>query len=269
MKKKIKVGIDINEILRALWFKFDYMYYKEFGDENLPDEVPYTYDFFKDYPWENIEEEISYLKEDAPEDINPIDYKVDPETGEAPADFLLFKKEKEKLSAKEVYNRFMYEDYLFEIFGSAPVMYKNADVDINKFMKRYKDNVEFIALSKENELSIPPTLFFLSKNMFRFRNIHFVEDVNEYWDLVDILITTDPNILNDGTPEGKKVIKLKRPYNEDTQDGEIPEILQLNDLIANPKFEEMVGYPMDKTPENTELDGIEKLNNEEIKIEEK
>jgi len=265
MMKKIKIGIDINEILRALWFKFDYMYYKEFSNEKIPNETPYTYDFFKNYLWEDVEEETAYLREDAPDDINPLDYKIDPETGEAPADFLLFKKENKKLTAKEVYNRFMYEDYLFEIFGGAPVMYKNADVDVNKFMKRYNNNVNFIALSKENELSIPPTLFFLSKNMFRFREIHFVDDVNDYWNLVDILITTDPKLIDNGTPEDKKLIKLIRPYNENTQDGDISkEILQLNDLIGLPEFEEMIGFPSDKTLEN-----IEKNNKEEIKIEEK
>ena len=270
MDDKIKIGIDINEILRSLWLKFDYMYYKEFGDhddENNEIEGKYTYDFFKDYKWEDIEEEVSYLREDAPEDINPLDYKVDPKTGEAPADFLLFKKEKEKLTAKDVYNRFLYEDYLFEIFGAAPLMYRNADVDINQFLNKYINYVDFTILSKETELSIPPTLFFLSKNMMRFRNIHFVKDVNEYWKYIDILITTDPNILNNGeVPDGKKIIKLNRPYNVDCKiKGEIDEekLYQLNDLNGHPKFEKLINFPQDKDSKEIE----EKNNKEEIKEE--
>jgi hypothetical protein len=269
MDDKIKIGIDVNEILRALWFKFDYMYHKEFGDPDDEIEAKYTYNFFEDYKWEDVEEEISYLREDAPEDINPLDYKVDPETGEAPVDFLLFEKKEEKIKAEDVYKRFLYEDYLFEIFGAATLMYKNADVDINHFIKKYKNHVEFIVLSKENELSIPPTLFFLSKNMMRFRHFHFVEDVNEYWKYVDILITTDPNILNNGeVPDGKKIIKLNRPYNTDCKiKGEIDEdsLYQLNDLNGHPKFEKLINFPQDKDSKEIEEKNYTEKLKEEIK----
>ena len=117
--RKIKVGISIDEILRAKWLQFDRYYVQEFGEDGVPDN-PYVYDFFNNYKFNDIVEKIKELKEpeDTPDDINPIYYEVDKKTGEAPADVFLFKKEQEvKLNAKEVYNRFMYEDFLFEIHG--------------------------------------------------------------------------------------------------------------------------------------------------------
>lgn len=249
--KKIKIGIDINEVLRARWLKFDRCYVQEFGEESVPKDIPYVYDFFKGYPWKDTEEVVKMLRDDLPDDINPIDYQVDPETGEAPVDYLAFSAVTNTLTAKEVYNRFMYEDYLFEIFGASSVMYKNMDVDVEKFTKKYEGTVEFILMSKENWLSIPPTLFFLSKTMSRFRNYRFVETNEKMWEDIDILITTDPEILDDGTPEGKEVIKLQRPYNKDCQDGSMGlkgrKLLQINDLNGNKKFEKIINYnPKDK-----------------------
>ncbi len=240
---KLKVGIVIDEILRAKWLQFDRFYVQEFGDENIPEEQPYVYDFFNNYPWKDTVEEIKEMREpeDTPEDINPIDYQVD-EKGEAPADFMLFKPtQKVVLSAKEVYNRFMYEDFLFELHGAAPKMYPQLDLDVNNFLLKYDNNVEFIVMSVENRFSIPPTLFFLSKISSRFKNYKFVDDALDMWKHVDILITTDPKILTLGAPWGKKIIKLKRPYNERIKAGSM-EVLQIADLNNNQDFEKIIKY---------------------------
>lgn len=267
--KKIKVGIDINEVLKARWLQFDRYYVEEFGEEGVPEEDPYVYDFFKGYKWKDTVETTKMLNEDLPEDINPLEYQVDEKTGEAPVDFLAFKTETNDLTAKEMYNRFMYEDYNFEINGSAPVMYKNMEVDVEQFYKKYSDTVDFVLLAQENWFSIPPALFFLSRIMSRFKEYKFVEDKQEMWDGVDILITTDPEILDKGTPEVKfdvphknhvdtitlpntknHIIKLNRPYNKDSQDGSIKNLLQINDLTDNEEFEKIIGYTSKK--ENNE-----------------
>ena len=199
---KKNVGIDIDEILRAKWLQFDKYYVEEFGLDGVPKEQEYVYDFFNNYKFNDVEEIIKELKEpeDIPENISPLEYQLN-DKNEAPADFLLFKKEnKIKLTSKEVYNRFMYEDYLFEIHGSAPMMYRNMDVDVNKFYDKYCDTVNFTLFSVENRFSIPPTLFFLSKIKSRFENIRFVKKSIEMWNNIDILITTDQEILKLGTP---------------------------------------------------------------------
>jgi hypothetical protein len=240
---KLRVGIDINEIFRAKWLQFDRFYAQEFGEEGIPSQ-PYVYDFFKHYKWEDKVEIIKELKEpeDMPEDINPLDYQHDEKLGEAPADAFLFKApQKIELTAKEVYNRFMYEDFVFEIHASAPIMYKQMDLHVNNFLLKYGDSVNFTLLSVENRFSIPSTLFFLSKMTARFKNIRFVDKATEMWDDIDVLITTDPELLQLGTPWGKKLIKFKRPYNENIKAGSL-EALQIADLIDNSDFEKIIKY---------------------------
>lgn len=240
---KLKIGIDINEIMRARWLQFDRFYAQEFGNEGIPEDQPYQYDFFNTYEWKDGIEEIKELREpeDIPENINPIDYQID-EKGEASADFLLFKPtEKVKITALEQYNRFMYEDFLFEIHGAAPKMYPQLDLDVNNFLLRYDKAADFTVLSVENRFSIPPTLFFLSKISSRFKNYVFVDKGMDMWKYVDILITTDPKLLSVGAPWGKKIIKLKRPYNENLKKYSL-EVLQIADLIKNTEFEKIIKF---------------------------
>jgi len=241
---KLRVGIDVDEVLRAKWLQFDRFYTQEFGDEETDITAKYVYDYFNEYVWEDSVEKIKEMREpeDTPEDINPIDYQVDEKTGEAPADFMLFNPEEEvKLSAKEVYNRFMYEDFLFELHGAAPKMYPQLDLHVNNFLQKYEDTANFTVMSIENRFSIPPTLFFLSKISARFKNYKFVDKAVDMWKEVDVLITTDPEILKLGVPWGKKLIKLKRPYNENIKAGSL-EVLQVADLIDNQDFHKIIKY---------------------------
>jgi hypothetical protein len=248
MSRKVRVGIDVNEVLRARWLQFDRFYSQEFGDEGIPKTEPYVYDFFKHYAWKDTVEIVKELKEpeDMPEHINPIEYQPDAtDGGKAPADAFLFKKPEEiKLTAKEMYNRFMYQDYLFEIFGSAPMMYRNMDLHVNNFLEKYQECADFTVISIENKFSIPPTLFFLSKITSRFKKYQFVDNSIDMWEHVDVLITTDPEILKGGAPFGKKLIKLNRPYNQNIPVGVLKkqEILQIADLIDNQEFEKIIKY---------------------------
>ncbi|MFW6242701.1 MAG: hypothetical protein ACOC2W_00920 [bacterium] len=242
--KKVNVGIDIDEIFRAKWLQFDKYYVEEFGEDGVPENEPYVFDFFEHYKWEDTVEETRELKEleDMPEDINPQFYQVDNETGEALADDLIFKKkEKNLITAREMYDRFMYEDYLFELHGSAPLMYKGMDLHINNLLLKYCEKVNFIVKSVENRLTIPPTLFFLSRMSSRFDKYEFVSNANELWKNVDVLITTNPELIKKGPPLGKKLIKLDRPYNKDLGDCDLT-ALHLNDLNGNKKFEKIIKY---------------------------
>jgi len=240
---KLRIGIDIDEVLRAKWLQFDRFYTQEFGDEESDIAAKYVYDYFNDYVWEDSVEKVKEMREpeDTPDTINPIDYQVD-DKGEAPADFMLFKpEEKIKLTAREVYNRFIYEDYLFEIHGAAPKMYPQLDLHVNNFLQKYENTVDFTVMSVENRFSIPPTLFFLSKISARFKNYKFVDKSVDMWKEADVLITTDPEILKLGVPWGKKLIKLKRPYNENIKAGSL-EVLQIADLIDNQDFHKIIKF---------------------------
>lgn len=241
--KKIRVGIDINETLRAKWVQFDKFYVEEFGEEGVPDK-PYSYNYFTDYKWESKEETIKELKEpeDFPENINPLDYQKE-NNDESPADFALFKKPNNiKLSAKDVFNRFMYEDFLFEIHGSAPMIYRGVDLDFTKIYTTFNRCVDFKIVSVENKLSIPPTLFFLSKVNSRFNKYLFVDKLVDVWDDIDILITTDPEIFNNKKPKSKKIIKIIRPYNENIKNNVDIETNELINLIENDDFKKIIKY---------------------------
>lgn len=238
--KKLRIGIDINEILRCRWMTFDKYYVQEFGEEGVPEGNPYSYDFFNSYKFENVSKEENFLNEELPDDIHPKFYQVNPETGKADIDSLAFRKQIINLTAQEVFNKFIYEDYLFEIHGLAPAMYKGLENDVQKFYQKYSNFTEFILVSKENGFTIPPTLFFLSKVMFRAKKILFSESNNEIWNNVDVLVTTDPELLNN-MPKNKKVIKADRPYNQNNKNGFI-NIKQLNDLNGNKEFEKLIKY---------------------------
>lgn len=244
MGKNLKVGIDINEVLRAIWYQFDKYYIEEFGEEGAPQKDTYVYDYFKEYKFKDTVETNKELKEpeDMPENINPLDYQVDEKLGEPPADIFLFKAPiKNNLTAKEVYNRFIYQDFLFEIHGAAPMMYRNMDVEINKFLEKYQNFADFTVVSIENKFTIPPTLFFLSKISMRFKNYCFVDKASDMWKHADVLITTNPEILKGNIPWFKKLIKITRPYNENINAGSL-EIKQVAELIDNKKFEKIIKY---------------------------
>ena len=150
------------------------------------------------------------------------------ENGNALADSFLFDKDEEvKLTAKEVFNRFMYELYCFEIFVCAQKMYKQLDLHFKNFCIDYGDDLEIIIVSKENFFSITPTLHFLSLISCKATKYVFTESSEEIWDNVDILVTADPEMLSN-IPINKKVIKVTRPFNIDITSNF--EIMNINDL---------------------------------------
>jgi len=248
---KIKVGIEIDEILRAKWLQFDRYYAEEFGD-NDADDVNYTLnhytlDFFNKYKFKDTEVTEKELKEpeDMIDNINPIYYQTN-EKGESLADSFLFKPAETKIVlAKEMYNNFMYQDYCFEIHSSAPFMYKGMDKDVSDFILKYSKYCEFTIYGYENYFSIPPTLMFLSRMMSRFKNIKFVDNPLDMLKESDIVITTNPEILKLKKPWFKKIVKVNRPYNENYKSFDV-DIIQLKDLIDNEKFQKIIKYKENK-----------------------
>ena len=240
MSKKKIIAVDINEIFRSLWLQFDRYYVQEFGEEGAPnDEEAYVYDYWKNYKWKDTTVETKELKDDAPETIAPADYNIDEKTGESNADFLLFKKRVEEFTAKEMYNKFMYEDFCMDIFGFAPKMYPQVDTDSDVFYLKFREQYDLAIVSKENWFSISPTLFFLAKVTPRFNSYFFYEENKEIWDRVDYLITTDPELIN-SKPDDKKVIRLDRPFNHEMSGDVIA--TNLIDLVNNDEFKKLINY---------------------------
>lgn len=237
--KKIKVGIDINELIRARSQQFDRYYVNEFGEEGAPKDQPYSYDFFNDYQWKDVNEDENILLDDAPEDIDPRDYIVDPLTGVAPADVFLMKKEVVRITAKEVYERFLYKDFVFEIFASAPSIYPNIELDLDKILRKYSKHVDFVLFSKENLYTRPSTFSFLSKSRCRFNEVRLYDNYNDLINGLDIVITTDPELITLIIDE-KVVFKADRPYNVNIECDLA--IANLQHLLTDERFKIMVGY---------------------------
>lgn len=242
MDKKIRIGIDLDEVIRGKWSQFDKYYYEEFGDDNLSDDGNYCIDLFDGYVWEDKNEVVKILNEDVPDNINP-KYYHESDNDNKSIDDVIFNTEKHNLTAKEVFNRFIYEDYVFEIFGSSKLMKPQLDNNINKMLLKYKDNVEFILFSEENKITIPFTLFFLSKSKIPFNEYKFYDDKLNALNDVDIIITTDPKLIDDND---NTIIKLQRPYNKDTKNnGVINELTHVDELLDNIEFEKLINYTQD------------------------
>lgn len=111
-------------------------------------------------------------------------------------------------------NQFLYKHCSLEVFGHADQTESSIFVLLNNFIMDIEDEAEHevYIISRENNASIPSTLFFLSKMLCKARNIKFVKEYEDKWDHVDVLITANPIAL-DSKPEGKIAIKVNTQYN--------------------------------------------------------
>lgn len=124
-------------------------------------------------------------------------------------------------NTKKEYNKFLYEDYVFQIFAEAETCESQLGVKLNEWLLKINDIDEDeeepieVMLSNINEfnISISYTYFFLSKIGTRIRKVYFPKDKKEIWDYCDVLITANPELL-DNKPENKKTIKINTDYNQ-------------------------------------------------------
>ena len=121
---------------------------------------------------------------------------------------------------KADWQKFLYSDYAYEIFGEAPVTTKGADKEFNLWLIGLQDIDEEIEVSLANPFefnaSIGFTCFFLSKIASRVRELYFPVDSSEIWDKCDVLVTADPKLIEE-KPEGKICVKINMPYNKDLE----------------------------------------------------
>lgn len=123
--------------------------------------------------------------------------------------------------SKGEYNRFLYEDYPFEIFGEAGTVTPSLDKKLNLWHLSLNDNEEIDEMldvvfinPMEFNASIGCTHFFLSKIATRVRETYFPTDTKDSWGACDILITSEPKLLKN-VPSGKICIKIVTDYNKE------------------------------------------------------
>lgn len=125
-------------------------------------------------------------------------------------------------------NTFLYLEAPLEIFGHADQMSNGLIMHFNEFLTDIKDDEEHevILVSKEGSKGIPSTFFFLSKTGCRIEKINFVQDSIKEWDGIDVLITANPDALNN-KPNGKTSVKINSSYNKDIKaDYELDSLLE-------------------------------------------
>jgi hypothetical protein len=113
------------------------------------------------------------------------------------------------------FNTFLYKQASLEIFGHADQKEDNIFHVFNSFIMDIEDETdhEVYIISREVNVSIPSTLFFLSKTLCKVENIKFVREYEDVWSDMDVLITANPITL-DAKPEGRLAIKINHPYNK-------------------------------------------------------
>lgn len=147
-----------------------------------------------------------------------------------------------KFDTKSEWNKFLYSDYAYEIFGEAPVTKKGVDKEFNLWHVSLQDfetdeDIEVLFANPfEFNASIGFTCFFLSKIATRVREIHFPMNSSDIWDKCDVLVTADPKLIGE-KPEGKICVKIKMPYNEDLEADytyeDLSDALDGNKLLEN------------------------------------
>ena len=146
---------------------------------------------------------------------------------------------------KKSFNKFLYDDYPFEIFAEAPVVKKMLDKKLNlwhiELSDKYGDDVTLcLANPFEFNASIGFTCFFLSQIATRVREIYFPKNSSDIWNVCDVLVTADPKLLAE-KPEDKITVKIEMPYNE-----ELGSDFTYSDLEAFLEDEEIVEKLVEK-----------------------
>lgn len=125
--------------------------------------------------------------------------------------------------SEEEYNKFVYVDYPYELFGRAEAVDQMLPYRFNDWLQNTLRDVDedkipnvMIVSPMEANLTIQATMAFLAKLPSRVREIYFPIDSSTVWDKCDILITANPLFLNN-VPEDKIAIKINMPYNKDIE----------------------------------------------------
>jgi hypothetical protein len=214
----MRIGIEINGVLRNTFEKIKQVYQKNLIDSQTIESQP-TY---------NID-----ISGDTQDLITNEDFKYEILSEEESFDL----EKMYKFQNKEELYSFLYEEYTMEVFGHAPSTEMNTFNVLNEFYLEFRDNYEISIVSNEIGKSKPSSLFFLSKFGMLIEKIFFYSEITKktMWDSIDVLLTANPYLLLE-RPENKIVIKYVTNYNKDiSSDYEITSLSELKEIIKNIK----------------------------------
>jgi hypothetical protein len=194
----MRIGIEINGVLRDTIGKFTQLYEKHLIDEIESNNPTYLMDLSGNTEVALLDEPFKYEKLSDVTSLNLLDHFSFP-------------------SKDELYS-FMYEEYTMELFGHAPSTEMMTFNILNDIYHNLRDKYDLMIVSDEIGRSKPSSLFFLSKFGCLLEKVFFYSEVtkNDMWNSVDILLTANPNLLLN-KPSNKIVIKYETEFNEDVE----------------------------------------------------
>jgi hypothetical protein len=216
----MRIGIDVNGVLRDTLTKFDQLYEKHLIEKEQDVFLGQTFEIDmsgKTEPIEHYESPFEYSKIS---DVTTLELD-----------------QHYKFKNKEELFGFMYEEYTMELFGHAPSTEMTTFNILNDLYFNLRDDNELVVVSNELGKSKPSTLFFLSKFGCLLEKIIFFSEITKktVWDQVDILLTADPILLLE-KPEGKLVVKFNTSYNKQIDtDLEINSLSEFDQIIKKIK----------------------------------
>jgi hypothetical protein len=197
----MRIGIEVNGVLRDTIEKFKQVYEKHMIDENLDESYvsPGTFEIDENgntdtlVPQENFKYEII-------SDVTTLNLD-----------------EHFSFRSKEEYFSFIYEEFPMHIFGHAPSTEMTTFNDFNDFYTLFRDDNEITIISDEMGKSKPATLFFLSKFGCLVENIIFYNTVtkDKVLSSFDLIVTSNPDILINYSNK-TSLIKFETEYNKQT-----------------------------------------------------
>ena len=194
----MKIGIEINGVLRDTIGKFTQIYEKHLIDEIESNNPTYLMDLSGNTEVALLDDPFKYEKLSDVTSLNLLDHFSFP-------------------SKDDLYS-FMYEEYTMELFGHAPSTEMMTFNILNDIYHNLRDKYDLMIVSDEIGRSKPSSLFFLSKFGCLLEKVFFYSEVtkNDMWNSVDILLTANPNLLLN-KPSNKIVIKYETEFNKNIE----------------------------------------------------
>jgi len=209
----MRIGIEINGVLRDTIGKFTQLYEKHMIEEEEHDGKTFELDMSG-----NTEEMSS---------SDHFEYKILSDvTSLNLMNHFNFNDE------DELY-KFMYEDFAMQIFGHAGSTETFTFNVLNDTYLKYRDNNELLIVSDEMGRSKPSSLFFLSKFGCQLEKVKFYSNttINSMWNEIDVLLTSNPNLLLE-KPKDKIVVKYNTNYNKNVDcEYEISSLKEFDEVL--------------------------------------
>ena len=202
----MKICISINGVLRDFFGRIENIHTKYFNPEDGQEVQVKDYDLEK-WLWFPKEEIVRKDMEFNP-NFNMKEFLADENS-----DNHLVEVVDDEITVED----FVYDKCCLEIFGYADEIVDGAVQSVNDLelhLKMTGKEHKMIITSREAGRSVPSTLFFLSKTGCMIQDIKFTMGTTDCWEFVDVMVTDHPEILN-SKPEGKKVIKIEKPFNQE------------------------------------------------------